>query len=232
LPELSPGLSGLLYGEANDDRAKAELLMAPVLIREAEKALPVLQRQATQPAGPDGVRRVIGSSFARYRQPARAESEWSAWWAEYYDLLADLPEGALQAGMRAWKLIPSSENPQAQFLPSPADLRHLAVSTPNRDVRAYTRAKAAVDHVPPRQIPVTPLADVIGDLPQTKAWPVKRTEAEKQAVRDMFRQYDAQHKARAVERPAYVMKPTEMLMNENGVSLEMLALREKQGREV
>jgi hypothetical protein len=223
LPELSPGLNGLLYAERSDDRAKAELLMAPVLLAEAEAALPALQRKAVASAGQDGVRRVIGAAFARYRQPQRSEGEWSLWWADYYDLLADLPEGALQAGMRAWKAIPSHENPQAQFLPSPADLRHLAVSTPNRDVVAFTRARAAVEHVPARVIEPVDMPDITPRIMRQEP-----TAQQKAAVRRMFEDYAAQHAAKHVDaKPAFKASPVPT--DDVGVSF---AMRELQSRTI
>jgi len=105
----------------------------------------MLRARATQPAGEVGVREVIGRRFAMFPQPDRTDAEWASWWADHFDVLADLSVGALEAAMQAWVKLPDAE-----FLPKPGKLRELALTTPSRAVGAYQRAKAAMEYVPPR----------------------------------------------------------------------------------
>jgi hypothetical protein len=109
------------------------------LLDEVRAALPALQRIATATAGEDGVRRVIAKRFELYPQPQRSDEQWAAWWADYYDALADVPLASLEAGMRAYVADPESE-----FMPKPGRLRELAFTAPCRSLRRYQRAKRAL----------------------------------------------------------------------------------------
>ncbi len=97
--------------------------------------LPVLKAAAKQPAGPEGVREVVGRRLALYPQPDRSDGEWAAWWADYVEALEDVPWGALEAAMAAYVREPDSE-----FMPKPGRLRDLARNVVCRSVLAYTRA--------------------------------------------------------------------------------------------
>lgn len=101
--------------------------------------LPVLKAAATQKAGDEGVRDVIGRRFALYQQPQRSDGEWAAWWADYYDTLADVPWQALETAMAAWVADPKSE-----FLPKPGKLREMAMTTPFRAAKHFGRAQKAL----------------------------------------------------------------------------------------
>lgn len=124
------------------------------MLAEAKMSLPMLRQQAAAAAGPEGVRRVIGARFALYPPPTLSPPEWAAWWASYFDVLADLPEPALEAAMSAY-----IRDPKAEFMPKPGKLRALALETPNMAVRAYDRARKAVEASRPAA-PMGPRADV------------------------------------------------------------------------
>jgi hypothetical protein len=119
------------------------------MLAEARQALHALRCCATQAAGPDGVRRVVGRRLVTYPQARMPEEQWAAWWQDFYDACADLSEAALEAGMAAWV-----RNPTSQFMPKPGQLRELAQATPNRAVRAYTRITDAVRQaqIPPMHV--------------------------------------------------------------------------------
>jgi hypothetical protein len=144
-PALSSGLKSLLVDGDNVARSVQQIAEDPELRAETLAQLPVLRAAAMQKAGHVGVREVIGSRFALYPQPARSEAEWAAWWADYYEALADLSWHALEAGMVAWVQDPASE-----FLPKPGKLLILARSTPNRISKAYYRATKVAEYQPPK----------------------------------------------------------------------------------
>lgn len=113
--------------------------------------LPDLRAHAAAPAGEEGVYRVIYPRRALFPQPKRTEAEADAWWNDYYDVLVDIPESALEAGMKAW-----IAKPDARFMPKPGELRALALKTANDAVRAHDRCKAAVEFEGARAAPETP----------------------------------------------------------------------------
>lgn len=121
------------------DAAVRQIVEDPALLAEARAVLPVLKSVAEAKAGPDGVRRVIAKRFEIYPQPQRSDEQWAAWWADYYDVLADVALASLEAGMRAYVADPSSE-----FMPKPGKLRELAFTAPCRSLGRYYRAKMAV----------------------------------------------------------------------------------------
>lgn len=137
---LSPHLAELLDSDGSPDAAAREIGSYMALREECRAALPALKAVAQHKAGEEGVRAVIGKRFALYPQPERSEGEWAAWWADYADVLADLPLASLEAGMRAWVARPGS-----QFLPKPGELHELAFRTPSKTLRRYQRAKRAMD---------------------------------------------------------------------------------------
>lgn len=142
---LSPQLHDLLNATPSSADAIEAIARSPVLVSEAARALPALREAATTPAEYEGVKRVIGRRFALFPQPERSDGEWKEFWADYVDVLGHLPEGAVEAAMAAWVRLPDAE-----FLPKPGKLLDLARTTPNRAVRAYERARAAMDYRPPK----------------------------------------------------------------------------------
>lgn len=85
---------------------------------------------------------MIGKRFALYPQPERSEGEWAAWWADYEEVLQDVPLASVEAAMRAWVARPTSE-----FLPKPGQLHELAYTTVSKTLRRYQRAKRALQLV-------------------------------------------------------------------------------------
>jgi hypothetical protein len=136
---LSEALTSLLDSTVSPDEAAQRIANTPALVAEARDALSALQRVATAKAGPEGVKAVIGRRLATYPQPQRTEAEAAAWWADYFDVLADVSLASLEAGMRAYVADPSSE-----FMPKPGKLRELAFTAPCRSLQRYYRAKRAV----------------------------------------------------------------------------------------
>lgn len=136
MPALSPELTSLLDGSPDGVEWIAQ---NRALLAEAEASLPALQHVATVKAGREGVKAVIGRRFALYPQPQRSDAEWASWWADYFDVLADVSLASLEAAMRAYVADPDSE-----FLPKPGRLREMAFITPCRSLQRYHRAKSAV----------------------------------------------------------------------------------------
>lgn len=143
LTRLSPELRRLLVSEPDSDRALMIVADSPGMLREVVRALPALREAATEESGEVGVREVIGRRFALYPQPQRSDAEWSMWWMDYYDVLADVPRSALEAAMSAWVRMPES-----RFLPKPGELRALARRTQAREILAYERASRAAARRP------------------------------------------------------------------------------------
>lgn len=193
-PALTPDLSALLDTAASPDAA-GEIARSPVLLAEVKHALPALKAVAEHKAGEDGVRAVIGRRFALYPQPERDDGEWAGWWADYFDVLADVPLSCLEAAMRAFIARPTS-----QFMPKPGELRDLAFRTPSRTLQRYQRAKRALQIADDTPRPV--YAD---DAPQGEA-------VDHQAeIRKMLAEYTAKAGARgpafAARAPSTAGKP-------------------------
>lgn len=162
------------------------------MLAEAKAVLPSLRSMATMPAGEEGVRRVIGSRRALFPQPERTPSESAAWWADYFDALAELPEGAIEAAMQAWVKLP-----EAEFMPKPGKLLELAKTTPNRSIKAYERCKAAVEYTAPVErgkISKEALAQMIAPIANKVR--VEPTQADKDRVKRMMREYIEQDEKR------------------------------------
>lgn len=121
------------------DEAVERIAESPVLLSEVCLKLPALRVAATAPASEADVMDIIGRRFALYPQPERSDAEWSAWWADYFEVLHGVPIAALEGGMGAWV-----KSPQSEFLPKPGKLRELALQTPNRAAQRYVRAKASM----------------------------------------------------------------------------------------
>lgn len=175
-PELSPLLTELLTSSLNADDAIAQIGNDPVLFREAQAALPALKDHATGKAGAAGVKAVIAKRFALFPQADRSDGEWTAWWADYIDALADQPLCALEAGMAAYVRLHDSE-----FMPKPGKLLELARMTPNRGAQAYTRALKATT----------------GDDPAVER--PEPSDAEKAQVRKMLAEFQVKVAVRTVE---------------------------------
>lgn len=139
MPPLSRALSELLDATGSPDEACRQIISDPGLLNEVKAALPALKEVAETMAGREGVMAVISRRFAIYPQPQRSAEEWDAWWADYFDVLADQPLASLEAGMRAWVARPESE-----FMPKPGQLRELAFTSPSRSLGRYYRAKRAI----------------------------------------------------------------------------------------
>jgi hypothetical protein len=133
---LSEALTLLLDSTESPDAAVRGIIGSPGLLAEVRSALPALKAVAEAKAGTDGVKAVIGRRLALYPQPQRTDAEAAAWWADYYDTLADVTLASLEAGMRAYVALPSSE-----FMPKPGQLRELAFTAPCRTLSRYYRAK-------------------------------------------------------------------------------------------
>ena len=133
---LSPGLR-LLLTTGDNETAVSELASNGRALQEAGDVLAALERDAQRPAGPTGVRRVVERRFVLYPQPQRAPEEWVHWWNAYYDVLADIPEGTLEASMIAWA------KTAAEFLPKPGQILELTADNAGKDALACFRIRAA-----------------------------------------------------------------------------------------
>lgn len=117
-----------------------QIAETPALLAEAQAALPMLRAVAIAKAGEDGVRRVIAKRFETYPQPQRSDEGWAAWWADYFDVLAEVGLASLEAAMRAYVGLPDSE-----FMPKPGRLWELTKVTPCRSLQRYQRARRAAE---------------------------------------------------------------------------------------
>lgn len=169
-------------------------------------AMPAMIAEARHPAGHAGVRDVIGRRLALFPQPQRSDGEWAAWWADYCDTLADLPHGALEAGMQAWV-----KQIDAEFMPKPGKLRELAMTTPNRAAIRFDRAQAALNHKP----------TVVAFTPRGIEEPDANAKAQ---VKRLLEEYQAGFKAKEV--PAF--PASNPPLTESGVSPLMRAVRDRQ----
>jgi len=224
MPQISPGLTSLLNFEPSGDRAVAEIARTPALRAEAERVLPALKDVATRPAGLEGVRRVIGSRRVLFPQPERTPAESAAWWADYLDALEHLPEGAIEAAMQAWVKLP-----EAEFMPKPGKLLELAKTTPNRSIRAYERAKAAVEFKPePTHERLSPdkIAEMVAPLANRPR--VEPSAADKERVRQQMREYIAADDAKKLAKKSAScdMKSTAGTTDETGITPQMRAIIE------
>ena len=155
-------------------------------------ALPMLRQRALTPAGEDGVRQVIGRRFGIFPQPERDEGEWAAWWADYVDALADLPEGKLEAAMMAY-----IRSPDAEFMPKPGKLRQLSeeIEWTSPAKEAWHRAQAAT-RVDPTEAP---------PLPRPRADPAEV----KSMLADFHRQFAERFPEKPKAEPRAVRGPTD-----------------------
>lgn len=193
----------------------ADIATDPALLAETKRLLPSLQARASWPAGTEGVKQIVGRRFAIYPQPERSDGEWSAWWADYFDALKDLPAPALAQAMADWV------KTDAEFMPKPGQLRQLALNTRYREAIAYDRARRATEYRPPYTGP-----RYVIEAPTARGIP-EPTAAEKAAVRRMLANYLRDQTAREgtplAERP-----PTHGATDETGITPQMRALMERQ----
>jgi hypothetical protein len=181
----------------------AELIASdPVLLAEVAAALPALKAVAELRAGTEGVKAVVGRRFAVYPQPPRTDGEAAAWWADYFDVLADVPLASLEAGMRAYVADPASE-----FMPKPGRLKELAFTTASRSLTRYYRAKKAVE---------------LADEPKAIAGPRVRPE-EVTAILSDFKAKTMPQRAK----PTFKATPVEL--DAGGLSPRMRELMERRG---
>lgn len=194
------------------------------MLAEATAALPALKANATAPASGLDVERVIAAKFATYRQPERSDAEWAAFWADYHTVLDETPLSALEAAMEA-----CLRDSSIEFLPKPAKIRDMALMTPNRSVRAYERAKAAVEHQPPVEREKVDLSPLMRSIDKPRVEP---SQADKDRVRRQMRDYIAQDDARkaAIKAKTSDLPPCHATTDETGLSAEMRAMIQgKQG---
>jgi hypothetical protein len=199
-------LTALLDDAGSPDRAVSEIVNSPEILAEAKAVLPALKAVAEAKAGEAGVKAVIGKRLALYPQPQRSEAEWDAWWADYFDVLADVTLASLEAGMRAYVADPTSE-----FMPKPGKLRELAFLAPCRSLGRYYRAKRAVQ-----------TAEEPAALPAPYADPA--------VVKEMLEEFRAKS---AVGTPIVPAQPsTAGKPDEGGLTAEMRALMARRAEAV
>jgi len=164
-----------------------------VLLAEAKAALPAIEARAKAPATHGEIKLIIGAKFSTYPQPERNDGEWAMFWADYMAVLEDVPGSALEAAMDA-----IIRDPKIEFLPKPAKLREIAMMTENRAVRAFDRARQAIEHRPPApDEPKVPLPEL-----KLRGDRLEPSDADKERVRRQMREYIAQDDARKAREAA------------------------------
>jgi hypothetical protein len=201
-PDMSEALTLRLDSTATLTDAAELIASDPVLLAEVAAALPALKAVAELRAGTEGVKAVVGRRFAVYPQPPRTDGEAAAWWADYFDVLADVPLASLEAGMRAYVADPASE-----FMPKPGRLKELAFTTASRSLTRYYRAKKAVE---------------LADEPKAIAGPRVRPE-EVTAILSDFKAKTMPQRAK----PTFKATPVEL--DAGGLSPRMRELMERRG---
>ena len=201
----------------------AEVSRDMVLLGEVEGLLPDLLGKAKEPAGKEGVKHVIGRRFALYPQPDRSDGEWAAWWADYCDVLEDLPRPALEAAMRSWV-----SGADAEFLPKPGKLREIALTSRTQEGGMYDTARQAL------RLRLIELNSTPGDgieVPPVGHREIPRgpTEADKARVRAWAREFVASVEAKHPK--AATIRPNRGAVDEGGITLELRTLIEKQRAE-
>lgn len=203
-PALSPLLSAQLISEISTERAVRMIATTPDLKAEAGAIIPVLERKALTPAGEDGVRAVVGRRQALYPPQDMGEGAMAAWWSDYIATLKHVPMAALEAGMQEWVRQPGS-----RFMPKPGELLELSMTAPNRAMKAYERAKAAMHWSPPIEYKTIPMGEA--KLPD-------KTPEQKEAVRKMLEEF---HRGISSKMPGHKPKPpppSQAAVDETGIS--------------
>jgi hypothetical protein len=214
-PALSPHLKLLLVESENTWQAVRTIAENRDLKAETVANLPVLKAAATQKAGQAGVRQVIGKRFALYPQPDRSQGEWLAWWEDYFDVLADVPWAALEAGMAVYV-----RDPKSEFMPKPGKLLELAKAAPVRVMIAYERALKVAEYTPPAPIDPDILASL--NMPQPKAMPTG-AEAKRMGEEAASQIIGARARLPVVELPSIAGTP-----DETGITPQMRELLARQ----
>ena len=222
LAGLSPGLKSLLGVEPSNLRAVSEIASNPALLAEAKTFLPVIHANATIAASREEIIRMVAAKFVTYRQPERSDAEWAVFWDDHCTVLADVSATALESALDA-----CLADPKIEFLPKPAKLRELARLTPNRAVRAYDRAKAAIEARPASPIErLSPdkIAEMVAPLANRPR--VEPSAADKERVRQQMREYIAADDAKkaAKKSASCDMKSTAGTTDETGITPQMRAI--------
>lgn len=185
-------MKSLLAFEPSNHRAVSEIANNPVMLAEVTAALPAIKANATAPASHEDIKRIIGAKFATFRPTQRTDAEWAMFWADYFTVLDGLAASALEAAMDA-----VLNDPKLEHMPKPARIKELALLTPNKAVRAYDRAKAAVEYqAPVEREKLSP--DKIKEMIQPIAGRVRLepSQADKDRVKRMMREFIEQDEAR------------------------------------
>jgi len=224
LAGLSPGLKSLLGVEPSNLRAVSEIASNPALLAEVKAFLPTIHANATIAASREEIIRMVGAKFVTYRQPERSDAEWAVFWDDHCTVLADVSATALESALDA-----CLSDPKIEFLPKPAKLREMARLTPNRAVRAYDRAKAAIERQPePTHERLSPdkIAEMVAPLANRPR--VEPSTADKERVRQQMREYIAADDAKKLAKKSAIcdMKSTAGTTDESGITPQMRAIIE------
>ena len=214
---LSPELTALLDSDGSRDAILDRLTKRQDLLAEAEASLPGLKRVAMAKAGEAGVKAVIGKRLVLYPQPERSDGEWDAWWADYFDVLADCSLASLEAAMRAYVALPDSE-----FMPKPGRLRELVFLTPSRSWKRFNLAEQAVQFA---------AREKILQMPERAPEDVEADPALAEANRLEILRLAKDYQAKTMRDPP---KPRPYIggsVDERGITPQMRALRERQAQQ-
>ena len=118
--------------------AKSEILRC-----QASMMLPALRQEALRPATQQEIVAIIRSreqTFGDLRTK-RTDTEWTMFWADYFEALNGLTAASIEAGMKAYVA-----SPDAEWAPKPGKLAALARETTvvSKFSRAWHRAKTAI----------------------------------------------------------------------------------------
>lgn len=215
---LSPGLKSLLSVEPSNHRAVSEIANNPAMLAEVKAALPAIHANATMPAGEAGVTKLVTSMFVMFPQPHRSEAEWVEFWRSYHSILSDQPMTALEAAKEA-----VLRDPKIEFMPKPSRLLELAKMTPNRAVKAYDRAKAAVEYQAPREVEKLPPEKIREMVQPIGGVRLEPNDADKERVKRMMREFiEADEARKAKERQELEQRaPVSATPDETGISPQL-----------
>lgn len=218
LSALSPGLKSLLAFEPSNHRAVSEIANNPAFLAEVKAALPAIKANATNPASHEDIKRIIGAKFATFRPTQRSDAEWAMFWADYFSVLEGLPASALEAAMEA-----VLNDPKVEHMPKPARIKELAMSTPNRAVKAYDRAKAAIEYEAPKATPRLSPEQVREMVQPIGGKRLEPNDADKERVKRMMREFiEADEARKAKERKALEQRePVSATPDETGISPQL-----------
>lgn len=218
LSALSPGLKSLLAFEPSNHRAVSEIANNPALLAEVTAALPAIKANATNPASHEDIKRIVGAKFATFRPTQRSDAEWAMYWADCFAVLDGTSTSALEAAMEA-----VLNDPKVEHMPKPARIKELAMMTPNRAVKAYDRAKAAVEYQAPREVEKLPPEKIREMVQPIGGMRLEPTTADKERVKRMMREFieaDEARKAKA-KAAAEVPEPVQGVPDDSGITPEL-----------